>query len=205
MDASRKIEIDRLAELASVGAGHAAGAFAQLVGQTIRMDVPVIVEGGWETSLSDPSLGDRVDRQSTGVFFQFEGCLDAIVGILFPGVASEALVRRVVGLESGELVPPVFESALMEVGNILASHVASAIADALGSRLLPSIPSLAMEGAEEALAAFIEASVGADAPRIESAFADSSGLLQGRLVLVPTRGGPSDAPVDPGSTDPDDL
>ena len=188
MDALPKIEIDRLAELASVGAGHAAGAFAQLVGQTIRMEVPVIIEGGWEASLSDPSPGDRADRQSTGVFFQFEGCLDAIVGILFPGVASEALVRKIVGIESGELALPVVESALMEVGNILASHVASAIADTLGSRLLPSIPSLAMENAEEALISFVEASVGSCGLRIESTFSDETGLLRGRLILIPTSG-----------------
>ncbi|HEB91286.1 MAG TPA: hypothetical protein ENI85_17050 [Deltaproteobacteria bacterium] len=204
MESGLKTDIDRLAGLAAVGAEQAAAAFAQLVGETIRTQMPVVVNAGSAAPLRSET-GEGADPASTGVFFEFEGCLDAIVGILFPGVASEALVRRVVGLESGELVPPVFESALMEVGNILASHVASAIADALGSRLLPSIPSLAMEGAEEALAAFIEASVGADAPRIESAFAASSGLLQGRLVLVPTRGGPSDAPLDPGATDPDDL
>jgi chemotaxis protein CheY-P-specific phosphatase CheC len=79
----------------------------------------------------------------------------------------------------------------MEVGNILASHVASGIADALGSRLLPSIPSLAMEGAEEAFCELIESVLGEtahrDAPRIESALLDAAGALRGRLVLVPTR------------------
>lgn len=185
MEPVRKAEIDRLAELANAGAGHAAAAFAQLVGRPIRAEVPVVIESDAEAATLELAASDA--RWSTGVFFEFEGCLDALVGIIFPGAASEALVRRIVGIESDELTPPVIESALMEVGNILASHVASAIADRLGSRLLPSIPSLAMADAEAALHAFVENAVGSDALRIESVLSDDSGTLRGRLILVPTR------------------
>jgi chemotaxis protein CheC len=185
MESRRKTEIDRLTELAEVGAGHAASAFGRLVGRAIRTEVPVVVRG--EPAKASSSSGDDDSCWSTGVFFEFEGCLDALVGILFPGAASEALVRRIVGIEAGELAPQVIESALMEVGNILASHVASAIAHKLGSRLLPSIPALAMQGAEEVLQSFIENAVGRDALRIESVLSDETGQLRGRLVLVPTQ------------------
>ncbi len=189
MNAKRKAEIERLAELADVGALRAAEAFAQLVGQPIRVNDSIVLEGPPSVESDGETLADR--SWSTGVFFEFEGCLDALVGILFPGAASEALVRRIVGIESGELAPAVIESALMEVGNILASHVASGIADAVGSRLLPSIPSLAMDGAEAAFQAVIEGVVGQpdsrDALRIESALVDEAGALRGRLVMVPTR------------------
>ena len=180
-----KAEIDRLAELTHVGAQQAADAFAQLVDRTIHADVPVVIAP--DASGGEARCDEETTGWSTGVFFEFEGCLEAVVGILFPGPASEALVRRIVGIESGELVPAVIESALMEVGNIVASHVASGIADALNSRLLPSIPSLAMENAEEALRSFIEAIAGPDALRIESAFSDDIGEISGRLVLVPTQ------------------
>ncbi|MBW1882089.1 MAG: chemotaxis protein CheC [Deltaproteobacteria bacterium] len=189
MDPRHKAEIDRLAELANVGAGQAAGAFAQLVGRTIWMEVPVTVEGDWSAAsiapASGPTNGDP--HWCTGVFFEFDGCLDALVGILFPGAASEVLVRRIVGIETGELAAPLIESALMEVGNILASHVASAIADTLRARLLPSIPSLAMEDADSAFSTWVEDRAGPHALRIESGLRDESGELRGRLVLVPTR------------------
>ncbi len=185
METRHKAEIDRFAELANVGAGRAASAFAQLVGRRIRTEVPVIVQG--EAAHPFAASDEHDSGWSTGVFFEFEGCLDALVGILFPGAASEALIRRIVGIESGELAPRLIESALMEVGNILASHVASAIADSLGSRLLPSIPALAMENAEQALRSFIENALGPDALRIESALSDETGELRGRVVLVPTR------------------
>jgi chemotaxis protein CheY-P-specific phosphatase CheC len=51
----------------------------------------------------------------------------------------------------------------MEVGNILASHVASGIADALRSRLLPSIPALAADHAEREFADWVARVAGAEA------------------------------------------
>lgn len=179
MDALSKTEMDRLVELAHAGAVQAGEAFAQLVGHDVTIAEPSIIEGPGDVPVP-------AESSSTGVFFEFDGCLDAIVGILFPGDASELLVRRIVGLEADLLEAPVIESALMEVGNILASHVASAIADRLGARLLPSIPSLAMSCAESELEAFIDPAVDHDAPRIESRLLGESGQLIGCLVLVPT-------------------
>ena len=186
MDEIHKADLDRLVELASAGAVQAGEALAQLVGIPVETGAPVVVSmSAAEDGVEVARLGS--DPDSSGVFFEFEGCLDAIIGILFPDAASELLVRRIVGIESGELEPTVVESALMEVGNILASHVASAIADRLGSRLLPSIPSLAMSDAEVELEAFIDRLVGPLSPRIESRLVDQRGSLIGRLVLVPTR------------------
>jgi chemotaxis protein CheC len=187
MNPRQKPDIDRLAELANVGAGHAAGAFAQLVGRTIWTDVPEIVEGDAAAAPVSCGAGCASDESSwcTGVFFEFDGCVEALVGILFPGAASEALVRRIVGIETGDLAPALIESALMEVGNILASHVASAIADTLHARLLPSIPSLAMDDAQGAFAAWIRERLGSDVMRIESGLHDEFGEIRGRLILVP--------------------
>jgi chemotaxis protein CheY-P-specific phosphatase CheC len=188
MDPRNKIALDRMTELANIGAGHAAGAFAQLVGRKIWTEVPeIIVDDAPRVSMPSRDDASRpAVAWCTGVFFEFDGCIDAMVGILFPGAASEALVRRIVGIEDGELSPSLIESALMEVGNILASHVASAIADTLEARLLPSIPSLAMEDAEQAFSQWIADRVGpGDLLRIESGLRDDSGGIRGRLILVP--------------------
>lgn len=172
-------ELDRLSELVSIGAGHAASAFAMLTGRTIWMGVPKVFE---RTTSAAPAPSEEF---ATGVFFEFEGCLEAVVGILFHARASEALVRRVVGVEEGALSPHMIESALMEVGNILASHVASAIADTLRQRLLPSIPTLAMASAAVEFERFIGLREGPHPVRVESSLVDESGELGGLLVMVP--------------------
>ena len=179
MSGATKTELEALTSLAHAGAVQAAEAFAQLVGQGIEALDPIVAYGGSSATVGDPA--------ATGVFFELEGCLDAIIGIVFPARSSDALVRRIVGIETGELEPPIIESALMEVGNILASHVASAIADRLGERLLPSIPTLAMSHAQTELETFIERAVSPEAPRIESGLANADGTLSGYLVLAPVR------------------
>jgi len=183
MDANRKHELARLANLAHAGAVRAAAAYSQLVAAEVVADAPSVHDPGPSATDRSDAAGD--DTGGAGVFFEFEGCLDALVAILFPSAGSDRLVRSVVGIESGELDPTIVESALMEVGNILASHVASGIADALRSRLLPSIPALAARHAEAELEAWIDRGVGRDAARIESRLRGANGESMGRLVIVP--------------------
>lgn len=178
MESPRERTLERIADLTRAGASRAAVAFGQLANAEIASTQPVVREG--------PSVEAGGDLGSTGVFFEFEGCVDALVGILFSAEASDRLVRTVVGIDSGELAEAIVESALMEVGNILASHVASGIADRLQSRLLPSIPALAQGGAEAEFEAWVERVVGASATRVEVALVRSTGELAGRLVVVPT-------------------
>ncbi len=172
-------ELDRVSELVNIGAGHAASAFSLLTGCTIWTAPPK----AFERSRRRLAAGEA--GWSTGVFFELDGCLDAIVGILFHEAASEAVVRRVVGITEGELAPHVIESALMEIGNIMASHVASAIADTVGERLLPSIPTLAMNQAERQLDGFVALRGDRHPVRIESRLSDESGELSGLLVMLP--------------------
>jgi chemotaxis protein CheC len=182
-----ELELDRLQELANIGAGHAATAFATLAGRRIWMGVPRTCKLGGLPFAGAPTRVGTVGGHewSTGVFFEFEGCVDALVGILFQASASEEVIRCIVGMDEGELPPHIIESALMEVGNILASHVASAIADTLGERLLPSIPTLAMNGAENELEALLSHRSGHHPIRIECELMDEEGGIGGLLVLIP--------------------
>jgi chemotaxis protein CheC len=176
---------DRLTELTNIGAGHAATAFSQLAGSTILTSVPTVVVAPPQ----DPGVAPEPlkDGWSTGVFFELEGCLDALVAILFRGSVRDDVVRRVLGTEPGEeLTRDSVEAVVMELGNIMVSRVASAIADTLGARLLPSIPVLAMEGGEEELADLIAQRSGDHLLRVECEFGERGGRLGGMLVVVPT-------------------
>ena len=97
----------------------------------------------------------------------------------------DAVVRNLIGQAEGYLPPETIESALMEVGNVLASHVASAIAETLGARLLPSIPMLALDSAFEQLESVTESRNSAGELWIECELVDDEGNLGGMVVLVP--------------------
>lgn len=179
--------VDRLCELTSIGAGHAAGALATLVGSPVEMCVPearLLAPGEADAPLAS-ALGEDV-REWAGVLFQVEGGLGGTLGLLFPPASRERLLEKLLGENAN--IEPQAESALREVGNILASHALSAIGDVLGEIVLPSLPRLSMEGAQHELAQLIAANAGERAAlRIEVELCDRVRALRGLLVYAPAR------------------
>jgi chemotaxis protein CheC len=163
-------ELDRLRELTNIGAGHAAGAFARLAGRTIRMGVPRVRDAA-----------EQSGEWSAGVLFEVEGSLEGVMAILFHRGSRREVARRLLGPN-----PPSDQedSALREVGNILVSHVLSAMADTLGARILPSPPELATEDAEARLAERV-LRAGACGYRIESELRADGGGLETLVVFAP--------------------
>ena len=125
-------------DLAQLGAENAERAFSQLVDRPlVRGEVTLVV---------DPAA-PLPSEWEYGVFFELEGDLQARVALLFRASQRDALVAKMLGGSLATVGARAVESALMEVANIVASHVASGIADALGRRLLPSLPTLAPSAA----------------------------------------------------------
>jgi chemotaxis protein CheC len=177
---SEQSALDRQCELANIGAGHAATAFAQLAGRAVRMKPPRVA------AIDAPLPADPA-AASSGVFFELEGCFDAFVGVIFDDTGRDALVRCMLGADANLKENWFVESALMEVANILVSHIASAIADTLGERLLPSLPQLAAQDAGAEFVRSIEARPQSGPLRIECELFDEIGVMGGLLVLVPDR------------------
>lgn len=169
---------DRMRELTSISAGHAASAFSQLTGRAIQTNTPEL--------LDDPKWPASVAGEWTsGVFFEFDGCLDAVVAILFRESERDMVARQVLGEPTGALSRESVEAVIMELGNILVSKVASAIADTVGERLIPSIPILAYEDGAEQLEALCEERGADPSLRVECQFTDPAAELGGLLVLIP--------------------
>ena len=73
---------------------------------------------------------------------------------------------------------------MREVGNILASHALSAVADLVGVRVLPSLPSLVFDATGPALAAWRSRAAGRVC--IETHLVDDAGLPHVELVWIPS-------------------
>lgn len=175
-----EIELDRLRELASIGAGHAANALAHLTGRTCEMTVPTL------------RRGDAPARALTGVLFECEGGPGGVLALLFPAESCRRLLDRLLGDAERELRAPESRSALCEVGNILASHAANALAELLGEAVMPSVPRLALDDADTALAALLARRGAPDEPVwLESTLSDREHELEGVFVYVPERLGPA--------------
>ena len=167
----------RMREMARIGFENAESAFALLADRAIEMR---------ELVTQSPDAARPVDAAwDSGVLFQLEGGLDAYVALLFRAAQRDALVERMMGESPKTLGELAVESALTEVANILASHVASGIADALGERLLPSVPMLLPTDAAGQLEVFLRENADGAAPRYSCELACADGEIGALLVLAP--------------------
>jgi chemotaxis protein CheC len=135
-------QLDALREVANIGAGHAATALSQMIGQTIMISVPTINIARLEEV---PPQVAEPDEPVAAVLMHMLGDLTGRTLLVFPrrtalGLAS-MLLRRPPASEFGEME----QSAIKEAGNILSSAYMNALSDFMGMMLLPSPPSLAID------------------------------------------------------------
>ena len=167
-------ERERLYELTSIGASHASMAFTLLLHRAIAPNVPQFVD--IEEYSADAAW-------EIGVIFQADGELTGLVAILLPLHSCEIVSQRLVHDEESEQYSDVLESALRELGNIVASHTMSAIADRLGGRILLSVPVLVMEGADAAFASMLRER-GVE-HCVECELTDAAREIHVRLIFAP--------------------
>ena len=181
-----EMEYDALKELGNIGTGHATTALAEMTGVRIAISVPNI-----NIVPINRIIGRLVkeDEVVAGLFFELSGGTTDFMQILFKETSALALTDILMGREvgSGTTLSEMDESALMEIGNILASAFSDAWAELLGITLLPSPPTFAFDMAG-AVANHILTTVGItvdNAIVFETSFEGESGIFSGYFLLLP--------------------
>jgi chemotaxis protein CheY-P-specific phosphatase CheC len=169
-ESKHSLALRELGELSALGAASAANALGLILGR----DVVSGAQRQVKSALYRPS-GDW----SAGVIFEADGFLSGLVAILLPSPSRATFSALVAGDPSEGAI----ESALRELGNIVASHTVSAIADDLGESILLSVPTLAMDGADGFLVTLIGERKAAYC--FESDLFGSDGERVAAIVFVP--------------------
>ena len=137
------LQLDALREVANIGAGHAATALSQMVGETIMITVPTINIARLEevpVQMSDP------DEPVAAVLMHMMGDLTGRTLLVFPKRSAVRLASRLLKQKQSEQsLSEMGQSAIKEAGNILSSAYMNALSDFMGMMLLPSPPSLAVD------------------------------------------------------------
>jgi chemotaxis protein CheC len=139
----KAIQLDALREVANIGAGHAATALSQMIGETIMISVPTINVSRLEDV--PPQVGEP-DQPVAAVLMHMMGDLTGRTLLVFP----RRTAMRLAGLLLRRSLPTddfseMQQSAIKEAGNILSSAYMNALSDFMGMLLLPSPPSLAID------------------------------------------------------------
>lgn len=134
-------ELDVLKELGNIGTGHAATSLSKLLNKDIYLSVPKVKVGEIK-NLSSEFIGDVV----AGVIIALQDLEQKKSGylyIMFPEKSAKKIAGDLFGTD--ELDEEMYESTIMEVGNILSSSFCDASADFMNVILLPSPPSFAVD------------------------------------------------------------
>lgn len=160
----------RAQDLVRHGAAQAAGAFAALLGRTLRAAEP------------RPWSGSSGSGPLAAVVCDVRGEVEGVIALV---LTLELRDQAVASLCPG--VDPTDEraaSALREVGNIVASHAVSAIADRLGVRITLSVPTLLSDAAGATVAGILAAHEGEASFIAESELEGSEGATGARLIFA---------------------
>ena len=138
-------DLDRLAEICNIGAGHAAGALGTLVGDIpIRLNVPKVCVVPIQ-DLPEVIGGSEVIVGAAHLLI--EGPIQGSMLILFHEKSFRQLMGHLLkkNPDSINLKDEMTESTLAEIGNILASSFLDALSQMTKSKLLPSTPRTAFD------------------------------------------------------------
>jgi chemotaxis protein CheY-P-specific phosphatase CheC len=172
---------ESLLELTGIGASHATRALSAILNREFVASAPRVRDG---------SDYRRDGRWRTAVIFEADGEVSGLVAILLTAPIRDSVANRLLAENDLSDRDTALASALRELGNIVASHTISAIADTLGSRILLSVPLLIMEDAGHAFASLLDQR---GAPQcVESELSDSARILKARLLFIPLTKGEGD-------------
>jgi chemotaxis protein CheC len=139
----KALQIDALREVANIGAGHAATALSQMVGETIMISVPRINVSRLEDAR--PMVG-APDEPVAAVLMHMLGDLTGRTLLVFPRRTAHRLASLLLhATNSDGDFSDMEQSAIKEAGNILSSAYMNALSDFMGMMLIPSPPSLAVD------------------------------------------------------------
>ncbi len=179
------MEYDVLTEVGNIGAGNATTALSQMLNTKIDMHVPKV------ELLDFQSLAEIVGGEETlvaGIMLSLEGDIEGSMMFMLELNAAKKLVSMLLQQEPGDDFSSLENSALSEIGNIIAGAYLSSISGLTGLNIIQSVPYLAvdMAGAILSVPAIEFGKLGDKALLIESQFADLDVDISGYFILIPT-------------------
>lgn len=180
-------QLDALRELANIASGTAATALSQMLAREVEISVPralALAPADAVEACGDPEL------HVAGVVVAIQGDIDGLVLLLIPFEHAERLCAML-GVDAHTEVG---DSALCEIGNILATSYLNGLAAMTGLALEPSPPHLHTDMLGAIVSTLLIGTAGADdlALVLDSELDVSGEPCSISFLLLPTSGQSSD-------------
>jgi chemotaxis protein CheC len=136
------VQLDALKEMGNIGAGNAATALAQLIGDSVSIKVPEVKVVPLE-SVSE-SLGGA-EKQVYIIYMEVTKEMQGTMLTIFSQETAGFFVKKLLGAEEVDMVSDIAQSALKEVGSILCGSYLSALSQLVTMSSVATVPAMAYD------------------------------------------------------------
>lgn len=179
-------DLDMIREVAHIGMGKAATALSKMMGKPVTLDVPkaqALPFGEVADAMGGP------ETPVTALHFRVTGDVHGNILVVLPVMSSLSLLQQSLGpSEDRDLfnLDVIAKSALMEVGNILASAYVGAVGTLVNKALMITIPGLSVDMAGAVVDTLLsEIAMSADeAQVVETCFASKDLGIRGSTYFL---------------------
>ncbi|MDR0270059.1 MAG: chemotaxis protein CheC [Paenibacillus sp.] len=182
----KEFKMDVLREVGNIGAGNAATALSRLLNKPVDMAVPKVRLLPFE-EISEMLGG--AEQVVITIFLRVEGDAPGNLFFILSPEAAKNLLKELVGIlpQTEDFLNEMEQSALCEIGNILAGSYLSSLADFTRLVMSPTVPALAMDmaGAILSYGLLQFGQMGDDALLIDTTFLEGDHEMQGQFFLIP--------------------
>lgn len=184
-----EITLDALREVGNIGAGNAMTALAAMLDQTVDMSIPRV---GLVPLAEFAQMAGGPESVAVGVYMPVDGDAPGHVAFLLPEACACRLADHLLYRAPGTTtdLDEMACSALMEIGNILASSYLVALSDLTGLTLLSSPPAIALDMTAAILGAVAAAFASLDdqALTIVTHIGKEEAAVEGFFIYIPEPG-----------------
>ncbi|TQD26351.1 chemotaxis protein CheC [Methanolobus vulcani] len=139
--------IDAFKEIGSIGMGNATTALSQLIEKRVQLNLS-------DARLFEPSAIIDIIPDSitmTGIMIPIHGDMNGLVMLLFEFGNAVYLSNLLLQSIEHEDDPSIYESALLETGNIIAGSYLNSLSSFLNLKIMHSVPDISIGNIEEIL------------------------------------------------------
>ncbi len=181
-----EMQRDALKEIGNIGSGNAASALSSMLGKPVDIAVPSVKFLDYQTVVS--KLGGP-EQLLAGLLFSLSGEVTGMIMFLLQKEFANMVVSTLLGTEMEDNISgdEMSESAIREVGNIMAASYVNAINALTGLDINISVPSLSVDMAGSILSvpAIYFADISDKIIFIEDELDPSIGQAASHVLLIP--------------------
>lgn len=181
-----EMQLDVLREMGNIGTGNAAMALAEMLATPIDISVPTVQILDYEAAME--SMGGP-ETMIVCLLLSFDGDINGMIMFLLEKDFAHMMINTLMGEDTEVFDPedPVSNSALTEVGNIMAASYVNAIASMTNMRINLSVPDMSIDmlGAILSVPAIHYANISDKIIMIQNQLQGNNTSASNRILMLP--------------------